>query len=417
MNYLPLAASGALLALAVSGCAGSAGQSSETEGSGSGYAFGASEEEIAAAIADLEPVTLTYQSAASSPNSVQAKDRIWAEGIEKRSGGKITVEIVYGQAIAGFAEVHDALADGRVDLAYTLPGYDPSKYPNFDELSYSLSLLPSSPMVGELAANAAGLEIGWGSKELLEEFESQGLVPFFPISASANFYPACTEEGTSADDWEGRQIRAGSRAHEAMAQSIGATPVSLEFVEVYEALQRKTVDCALNSMNSAFDYGFIDVAPHVSYVTETSVPRAPGAVLGGSTVANLPVAYQQIVFDSLVESFIGSAEVVIDGNYEGVSKVHEVDGTIAEMTDEVQESIAATNKELIAEIEDKGTHGTDLGDRVIASGEKWTAKAEELGFVDEGEFSDFDEWYDDNTDFRPFAEAVYEEVLQAHRPE
>ena len=266
-------------------------------------------------------------------------------------------------------------------------------------------------------ANAVGLELSWQSEEVLEEYENQGLVPLFPVSASASFYPACTQEGTSEADWNGRQIRAGSRAHEAMAQGIGATPVSLDFVEVYEALQRGTVDCALNSMNSAYDYGFIDVAPHVSYPTETSVPRGPGAVVGGADVANLPLAYKQVLFDSLVESFMGSAEVVIHGNYEGVAEIHEVGGTIQEMDAAVQESIAATNEERITEIENDGTHGTDLKERVLTSGEKWTEKAEELGFVDEGGFSDFDEWFDPETDFRPFAEAVYEEILLEHRPE
>ncbi|GAA4477815.1 hypothetical protein GCM10023190_18150 [Enteractinococcus fodinae] len=415
MKYLSLAACGTVFMLAVTGCAGSAGQSSAAEDSG--YEFGASQDEIDAVLADLEPVTLTYQSVASSPNSVMAHDTIFAEEIEERSGGKITVDVVYGQAIAGFDEIHDALADGRVDLAYTLPAADPSRFPIFDELSYPLSALSSSPLVGELVANAVGVELGWESEELLEEFESQGLVPLFPISASANAYPSCTEEAQSAEDWEGRQIRAGSSAHETIIRSIGATPVSLSYVEVYEALQRKTADCAMNSFNSSFDHGFFEVAPHVSYTADTSALRAPGAVLGGSKIANLPLAYQQVVFDSLVGAFIGGAEVVIDGNYEGVAKVNEVGGTIKEMDPEVQESIMKANRELIAEIEDNGTHGSDLRDRVIASGEKWTAKAEELGFVDEGDFASFDEWYDEDTDFRPYADAVYEEVLLEHRPE
>lgn len=416
MRHLPLAASGAVLAVALSSCAGSAGGQDDTNGGGSGFPYGASQEEIDAVIADLDPVALTYQTAAASPDSVQAKDKVWAEGIEERSGGKITVEIVYGQAIAGFSEVHDALADGRVDLAYTLPGYDPSRFPRFDDLSYSLSALPSSPVTGELVANAVGLELSWGSDAVLEEFESQGLVPLQPVNASATPYPACTEPGAAAADWDGRQIRAASQAQESMARAISATPVSLEYGEVFEALQRRTIDCALNSLNSAYDYGFLDVSPHISYTTQTSVPRAPGAVLGGSGIAQLPLAYQQIVFDSLSESFIGTAEVVIDGNYEGVAKIHEVGGSIEEMDAESQEAIAGVNDELIQEIEADGAFGADLRDRVLASGERWTARANELGYRDDGDFSELDDWYDEDTDFRPFAEAVYDEILLAHRP-
>ena len=410
-------AGGAVLALTLSACAGSAGQQSGDGGNGSGYEYGADQNTVDEALSDLEPVTLKYQTPAASPNSIQAKDKIWADGIKKRSGGKITVEIVYGQAIAGFDEIHDALADGRVDLAYTLPGYDPSRFPVFDDLSYSLSALPGSPYSGELVANAVGVDLGWQSEELLKEFEDQDIYPLAPINASATPYPSCNKPGATAEDWKGRQFRAGSRAQEKMVSAIGSTPVSLEYVEVYEALQRKTIDCALSSLNSGVDYGFLDVSPHVSYTTETSIPRAPGATLAGSKVANLPLAYQQVIFDSMIESLVGTAEVVIDGNYEGVKKVHELDGSIEEMDDKTQKAIADTNDKLIAEIAKKGGEYGDLSKRVVESGKKWKAKIDELGYTDDGDFDDLDKWYDDSTDFRPFAKAVYEDAFLPHRPE
>lgn len=415
MKKISLAAIGAALALAISGCAGSAGESG-TDEAGSGFVFGASQQEVDAAIADLEPVTLTYQTAAASPDSLLAKDKVWAEAIEERSGGKITVEIVYGQAIADYTEVHDALADGRVDLAYTLPGYDPAKFPHFDDLSFALSALPSSPLVGELAANAAALELSWNSEAVVNEFEDQGLVPLFPVHASATFYPACTEPGAAAEDWNGRQLRVGSVGHQTMAQNLGATPVSMSFVEVYEALQRNTVDCSMISLNSAYDYGFLDVASHVSYTTGVTVPRAPGAILGGLNVKDLPLPYRQIIHDTLADAFVGTMDIVVDGNFEAVSEIHESDGSVQEFDGTSQQVIAEGIQQRVDEINEKGTFGSDLGEDVIAAGTKWAEKAAELGFVDDGDLSDFDDWYDDTTDFKPFADAVFLEILQAHRP-
>lgn len=411
----PIAA-GAALALTLSGCAGSAGVQGSAEG-GDGFAYGASQEEIDKVLDGLEPITLKYQTAAASPKSIQAKADVWPKAIEKMSGGKIEVDVVYGQSIAGFAEVHDALADGRVDLAYTLPSYDPTRFPNFDSLGFSLSSIPASPLVSELVASAVGTEVGWNSEALLGEQEGEGLVPLFPVAASANFLPACVEEGATAEDWEGRQVRASSQAHEEMIKALDATPVSLEYVEVFEALQRNTIDCALNSMNSAVDFGFLDVSPHVSYATSASIPRAPGAILGGSRVASMPLAYRQILFDSLVDGFVGSAEVVIDGNYEGVKQLHDNGGTIEELDDESQQTIKKTNANMIEAIEEKGNVGSDIGAQVDESTKKWAAKAEELGYTEEGDFGDFDEWYDEDMDFRPFAEAVYADVLKPHRPQ
>lgn len=413
---LSVAAVGTALLMSVTACAGSVGSQGGSGSDAEGYEFGASQAEIDTALADLDPVTLTYQSAAPSPAGIQAKDKVWAEGIAERSGGKITVDIIYGQAIAGFDEIHEALADGRLDMAYTLPAYDPSRFPLFDELSVGLSVLPSSPMVGEMVVNAVGAELSWGSEGILEEFEGQGLYPLFPLLASGHLYPQCIDPGADLAAWDGRQIRAGALAHQAMADSLGAQAVSLSFTEVYEALQRRTVDCALNSMSSAVDYGFFDVANNLSYPTETSVPRGPGAILAGSKVANLPLPYRQVIFDSLVESFVGVLDVTVDGAYAGVQEVRETGGSITPFGPDAQKRLVQANERLLAGVEQEGALSESLGDDVTAAGEKWLAKAEELGYVDQGSLADMDQWYDPETDFTAFAEAVYEDVLLEHRP-
>src|SRR5690606_18583194 len=121
-----------VLTLTLSACAGSAGSSGSGSGegeAGEGFAYDAPQEEVDAAIADLDPVTITFQPSAASPDSVMAPaGTVFKEIVEERSGGKITVELVWGQAIASYAEVHDALADGRLDVAYTLPVYDPAQF-------------------------------------------------------------------------------------------------------------------------------------------------------------------------------------------------------------------------------------------------------------------------------------------------
>src|SRR5699024_11063158 len=124
-NLTPLGfiASSALL---LSACAGDAGVAEAD--SQEGFAYVASLDEVAEAIEDLEPVEITYQGGAQSPHSVTAmNDFAFKEYVEERSNGQISVEIIWGQAIAGYSEIEDALVDGRIDVAYAVPVYNPNE--------------------------------------------------------------------------------------------------------------------------------------------------------------------------------------------------------------------------------------------------------------------------------------------------
>ena len=81
-------------AVLLTACAGGVGDTASND-QGVGFEYGASQEEVAAAIEDLEPVTLTYQPSASSPDTPSAVTGLsFKEAIEERYDGKITLDIV-----------------------------------------------------------------------------------------------------------------------------------------------------------------------------------------------------------------------------------------------------------------------------------------------------------------------------------
>ncbi|HEY4558164.1 MAG TPA: C4-dicarboxylate ABC transporter substrate-binding protein, partial [Enteractinococcus sp.] len=82
-----IAAAGLLL----TACAGEAGNAG-TDPEATGFEYGASQEEVNEVIADLEPVELTYQASAASPNSLMAAAaESYKDYIEERSNGQITL--------------------------------------------------------------------------------------------------------------------------------------------------------------------------------------------------------------------------------------------------------------------------------------------------------------------------------------
>lgn len=409
--------------LTLAGCAGSVGGSptgaSGTDSAGeagSGFAWNAPQEDVDAALADLEPVTLTYQPTAASGESIMAPGgTVLAEEIEKRSGGKIDVDIVWGQAIAGYTEVHDALADGRVDLAFTLPAYTPAEFAAFDAIGTAMSELPTSPYAGELVANAAGIDVAWDSAGVMGDFENAGLVPLIPLIASGGYYTMCSEPMSSLADWKGKQVRVGSAAGGDQVQALGASPVSLSFPETYEALQRGTVDCDLGQLIPNVEAGTFEVAPHIGYTTSHSFSRSAGAYLAGKTYTELPVAYQQVIFDSMVAAFDGQMQVSVGGNAKAVEAAKAAGGTITEFDPEVQEALG-THAAGLAEDAGAAAGEPALASDLVASGEEWATRIAELGYTDGGGFADLDTWYPEDTDYRKLGEAIFEQVMLEHRP-
>lgn len=402
------------------GCGGTVGGAGGSS-AGSGFEFGASQDDVDAAIADLDPVTLTFQPYAASPNSPAAAGaHAFMEAVEARSGGKIEFDVAWGQSIAAYPEVDDALADGRLDIAYSVPIYFPAEYPLTDAYNKVSHYSMASPMVGEAISHAMMTEAGWNDPKVIEQYTDKGLVPLNPLVSSGNYWLACNSPGTAPDDWQGRQIRIGGSAQTPVSEAIGASPVSMEYGEAFEALQRSTVDCTFVQGQVAGSTGLMEAAPYGSTFADSRITGGVTAgQVAGSSFANLPLAYQQIIFDAVaIDYFHGQVLNVVEGSAQAVSDAKEAGGGLTAIDPEVEETISKTQEENVDAVIEDGLLPEDIRDQLGESADKWTGIVEELGYEDGGELADLDEWYEPGSvDFRPLAERLFEDAAAQHRPE
>jgi TRAP-type C4-dicarboxylate transport system substrate-binding protein len=409
--------------LALTGCTASADDDAAGGGeAGGGFDYGAPQEEVDEILAELEPVKLTFQPSAASENSIGAISPLMCKDyIEERSNGQIELEIIYGQAIAGYTEINDALVDGRLDIAVNVPAYSPSEMPVYNNLMAYSQFGTSSPIAAELATGAMMADLAWNNDDFIAEFEDQGLTVLSPMMSGGEYYMFCNDNnlGVTAEDWSGRSIRAGSTMNELFIQAIGASPVSLEYAETFEALQRGTVDCAFSQFASASHFGVPEVAPNISSMSESSVAGSVTNIhLAGSSWDDLPVAYQQILFDAEEYAWAGWQHNVIDTKAQGVAQANAVEGTIEILPSALQQAVAEAQIETVRENENEGSFGPEVVDRARDLANSWVAVAEELGYAElEGELHNMDEWYSpDEVDYMPFATQVFQEVMLPHRP-
>ncbi|WP_147106804.1 C4-dicarboxylate ABC transporter substrate-binding protein [Nesterenkonia populi] len=397
-------------------CGGNIGAN---EDQGEGFEYGAPDEEVQALIEDLEPVTITYQPSAPSPEAPTAPGGLLVkEAIEERSNGQITVDLAWGHSVAGYDEVHDALADGRVDLSHTLPSYHPDEFPAVDAFNNMVNF-PSSPWMGELAANAASVDVGIQTPEVMADFEDKGLIPLAPTFLGGGYYVICRGDvPVEASDWQGLQVRVGAASQAELVGSLGASPVSLDRTEVYEGLQRGTVDCAISQLADVAGFGLSEVAPHIGYLTETGLPRVVSALVASPAIESLPLPYQQIIHDAAGDYYHGAILGTVDIGAHVAADIRERGGSFEELSSEVQTAISEFNTSHAESTGDEGDLDADVYDELNDAYDEWVNQVEDLGYEDGGTLENMDEWHDgSDVDYSSIVEVYYEETAQENRPE
>ncbi len=84
------------------------------------------------------------------------------------------------------------------------------------------------------------------AERMAEKFNAHVLA-LWPFGPQMLF---CSDDVKGLDDLAGKKVRSYTPTMSALLESLGASPVTLQFAEVYPALQRGVADCAITSATS-----------------------------------------------------------------------------------------------------------------------------------------------------------------------
>jgi TRAP-type C4-dicarboxylate transport system substrate-binding protein len=165
-------------------------------------------------------------------------DKWFADEVRKRSGGKVRIQIFWSESLGKANEVLDLVASGAVDLGATSPGYFPNQLPLTGATNSVMMQFNSNE-----AATRATAELVEKFPAVRKELERAKVYPIFFHSLNT-YRPFCTKPIEKIEDFAGLKVRSWGEYIPIMWQALGATPVSLMTPDMYESLQRGTVDCA-----------------------------------------------------------------------------------------------------------------------------------------------------------------------------
>lgn len=183
-----------------------------------------------------EPVELRLHTF-NSPSSIAVTEflRPWATEVAFRSGGRVTIRVYPAMQLGGRpGDLYGQARDGVVDIAWTLPGYSPGRFPLTEV--FELPFVCSDAVATSAALTAFHRQWMQG-----EYGDTHPLV--FHVTAPGHLHTVKRQVRT-LEDLKGLEVRAASQTAAAIVEALGAVPVGMPIPQAYEALSRGVVDGA-----------------------------------------------------------------------------------------------------------------------------------------------------------------------------
>ena len=157
----------------------------------------------------------------------------WADEIEKRSEGRVKIQIFPAMQLGGKpSDLYGQARDGVVDIIWTIPGYTPGRFPLTEV--FELPFLEGS----SVAASQALTE--FHQKWMRDEYKDTHPLVFH--STAPTHIHTVGQQIRTLEDFKGMKIRTPSRVSAETLSALGAVPVGMPVPAVYEALSRGVVE-------------------------------------------------------------------------------------------------------------------------------------------------------------------------------
>jgi TRAP-type C4-dicarboxylate transport system substrate-binding protein len=158
---------------------------------------------------------------------------VWADNVEKDSGGRIKIERYPSMQLGGKPpELMDQAIDGVADIVWTVVGYTPGRFPSTEvfELPFMVS-----------DARAASYAYWKMFDEHMKDTEFKDVHILGTWVHGPGMFHTNKPVAVPAD-LQGMKIRGGSRLVNQLLELVGATPVGLPVPAVSEALSKGVID-------------------------------------------------------------------------------------------------------------------------------------------------------------------------------
>lgn len=201
----------------------------------------------------------------------------WARKVQDDSGNRIRIQIFPAMQLGGAPpQLYDQARDGVVDIAWTLPGYTPGRFPRIEvfELPF-VADRRAAPNARATQALVAG--------PIAEEFRDIHVICAW--SHDGGLIHAKREVRT-LEDLRGLKLRFPTRQAGEALRALGAAPVGLPVPQVPEALSQGVIDGAVVPWEVVPSIRLQEMVRH-----HTEIPGSPTLYVASMLLVMNPAKY------------------------------------------------------------------------------------------------------------------------------
>ena len=322
---------------------------------------------LAASAAQAQEFRLNWGHYLNNSPFVQV-EKEFAEAVEKRSEGRVSFNVVYSGGLGKGDELLTLAGRGAIDVAAVVPGY------YADQLLYAKTL--QIPFIFDSPAEA--IEVSNHSYENIPEFAEElsrlGVRRLFHQPLGSYFFTGKSDDCKSLDGLSGKKVRTFGADIPKMMTALDAVPVSMATGDLYEALERGTLDYSFVNLGNVEAYRLHEVG---------KVSCGPGLSMAGHMIVisertwqRLPEDIQSILTEEAAAAQQRYVEWVDAGEAAAAERIEKSGATIIRYSPEmVAEWKAKTPDLLQGWVDDmaKRGHGEKAGE-VAAKWRELTAK-------------------------------------------
>ncbi|MEM6847296.1 MAG: TRAP transporter substrate-binding protein [Pseudomonadota bacterium] len=262
-------------------------------------------------VATAQEFTLRIQNHQSPESLVGKNIAQWENDVEVMSGGRVEIEMFYSSAIVKSVETFDAAINGIVDADFTNGNYQVGKDPAFQFVSDIMGGYETPWQMYAWLYNGGGMEL---TQKLYNSYGMHLLG--WQVQGMESLNSATPIEGP-ADlvDWK---FRSPPGLETMIFANLGASPIVIDFTEVFTSLETGIIDGAdASNVSTNKSLGIYDLVKHTTYPGFHSMPADHMAInldvwnsLPEDIQRMMEVAAQKASFRTTLDYSVGIQETV-----------------------------------------------------------------------------------------------------------